>query len=71
MSDLMKKGTSMNLFKRFTLKWWQTGVFKLGTYTLGIAIGTYWHVFFSGYLLILVIVAVLSLAYVAHVWWKQ
>ena len=67
----MKEGTPIDLFKTFKLKWWQTGVFKLGTYTLGIAIGTYWHDFFSGYLLILVIVAVLSLAYVAHVWWKQ
>jgi hypothetical protein len=38
---------------------------------LGIAIGTYWHDVFGGYLLVLIIVAVLSLAYITYVWWKQ
>ena len=38
---------------------------------LGIAIGTYWHDFFAGYLLILIVVAAVSLAYVTYVWWKQ
>jgi hypothetical protein len=61
----------MNIFKTFTLKWWQAGVFKLGMLALGIAIGTYWHDVFGGYLLILMIVAVVSLAYITYVWWKQ
>ena len=61
----------MNIFKTFTLKWWQTGFFKLGMLALGIAIGTYWHDVFGGYLLVLIIVAVLSLAYITYVWWKQ
>ncbi len=61
----------MNLFKTFTLKWWQTSLFKLGTLALGIAIGAYWHYFFGGYLLILLIVAAVSLAPVTYVWWKQ
>ena len=61
----------MNIFKTFTLKWWQAGCFKLGMLALGIAIGTYWHDVFGGYLLILIIVAVVSLAYIAYVWWKQ
>ena len=29
MKDLMKKGTPMNMFKTLTLRWWQTGFFKL------------------------------------------
>jgi hypothetical protein len=61
----------MNLFKTFALKWWQAGLFKWGMLALGIAIGTYWHDFFGGYLPILMIVAVVSLAYVTFVWWKQ
>ena len=61
----------MNLFKTFTLKWWQTGLFKWGMLALGIAIGAYWRNFFGGYLLTLIVVAAVSLAYVAYVWWKQ
>jgi hypothetical protein len=61
----------MNIFKTFTLKWWQTALFKLGMLTLGIAIGTYWHALFGGYLHILTIAAAVSLAYISYVWWKQ
>jgi hypothetical protein len=61
----------MNLFKTFTLKWWQAGFFKLGLLTLGIAIGASWHEYFSSYVFILTIIAVGCLAYVTHVWWKQ
>ena len=66
-----KKGTRMNMFKTFTLNWWQTGLFKMGMLALGIAIGAYWHNFFGGYLFIPLFVAVVSLAYVTCVWWKQ
>jgi hypothetical protein len=61
----------MNLFKTFTLKWWQTGLFKLGMLTLGIVIGAYWHGFFGSSLLVLLAVAAVSLVYVTYVWWKQ
>jgi hypothetical protein len=61
----------MNVFKTFTLQWWQTAFFKWGMLTLGIAIGTYWHDFFGSYLHILISLAVVSLAYVTYVWWKQ
>ena len=71
MDDLPKKGGRMNIFKTFTLKWWQAGFFKSGMLALGIAIGAYWHDFLGGYLFILIIVAVLSLAYITYVWWKQ
>jgi hypothetical protein len=69
--DLTKKGAHMNIFKTFTLKWWQTGLFKLGMLALGIAIGANWHFFFGSYLFILTIMAVVSLAFVSYVWWKQ
>lgn len=61
----------MNVLKTFTLTWWQGGLFKWGMLALGIAIGTYWYDVFSGYLLVLVIFAVISLAYVTYVWAKQ
>jgi hypothetical protein len=61
----------MNIFKTFTLKWWQTSLFKLGMLALGIAIGAHWRALFAGCLVILTIVAVVSLAYITYVWWKQ
>ena len=71
MDALTMEGGRLNLFKTFTLKWWQGVFFKWGMLALGIAIGAYWHDFFGGYLPILIIVAVVSLAYVTYVWWKQ
>ena len=61
----------MNPFKTFTLKWWQGGLFKWGVFALGIAVGAYWHSVFGGFLLILIVFAAVTLAYVTVVWWKQ
>ena len=61
----------MNLFKTFTLNWWQGAIFKWGALAAGIAIGVYWQQFFARYLLLLIIIAVVSLAYVTYVWSKQ
>jgi len=66
-----QEGGRMNLFKTFTLKWWQTSLFKVGMLAVGIALGAYWHEVFGGHLLILLIVAAVSLAYVSYIWWKQ
>jgi hypothetical protein len=61
----------MDIFKTYTLKWWQAGCFKVGLLALGISIGTYWHDVFGGYLFILLIVAAVSLAYITYAWWEQ
>jgi hypothetical protein len=61
----------MNIFKTFTLKWWQTGIFKIGLLVLGIAIGARLHDIFGSYLVPLVIVSAMSLAYITCVWWRQ
>jgi len=61
----------MNLFKTFSLTWWQAAFFKSGLLTMGVVIGSYWHDLFSGYLLILIIIAVISLAYLTYIWLKQ
>jgi hypothetical protein len=58
----------MNLFKTFTLRWWEGGLFQWGVLALGLAVGAYWRDFFGGYLPVLIAVAVPSLAYLAYVW---
>jgi hypothetical protein len=61
----------MNILKTFTLKWWQGGLLKWGMLALGVAIGAYWHDLFIGYLLYLIVFAVISLAYITYVWAKK
>jgi len=61
----------MNLFKTFSLTWWQAAFFKVGLLGLGIAIGAYCHELLAGYLLPILVIAAASLAYVSYVWWKQ
>jgi hypothetical protein len=61
----------MNVFKTFTLKWWQAALYKWGVLSLGIAAGAYWHEFFGGYLAVLIIMAAASLACITYIWWKQ
>jgi hypothetical protein len=53
------------------LKWWQGGIFKVGMLAAGIAIGAYWYELFGGYLSARIGLAIVSLAYVSYVWWKQ
>jgi hypothetical protein len=61
----------MNIFKTFTLTWWQAVFFKIGLLGLGIILGTHWHELFAGYLLPIGIVTAGSLVYVTYVWAKQ
>ena len=61
----------MNLFKTFTLKWWQAGIFKLGMWAIGIAVGAYWHNLFAGFLPTLIAIAAVCLAYTTYIWLQQ
>jgi hypothetical protein len=61
----------MNIFKSFTLQWWQGALFKWGIFLLGTAIGALWPAVFSAYIPALIAIAVIFLAYVTYVWWKQ
>lgn len=61
----------MNIFKTFTLTWWEGACFKWGIFLLGIAAGAYWHAVFTGFLPLLFVVAAILLAYVTYVWWRQ
>ena len=61
----------MKLFKAYTFKWWQIGIFKLALLAIGIAIGAYWHDFFGANLTALIIIAVIAGAYTMYVSLKQ
>ena len=61
----------MNLFKTFTLTWWQAGIFKVGLLALGIAVGARWHPLFAGFLAPLIAIAAPCLIYATAIWWKQ
>ncbi len=61
----------MTIRKRFTLEWWQTGIFKLSLLCIGIAIGAYWVDVFAPYIVPLAIVGLVSAAYIWWVWAQQ
>ena len=61
----------MNLFRTFSLTWWQTGFFKIGMLAFGILIGAYWPSVFAPYFALLVTIAAISLLYVTYVWLRQ
>ena len=61
----------MNIFKTFTLKWWQAGVFKVALISLGILIGMTWPGVFHAWSMLLCLLFALSVAYITWVWWKQ
>jgi hypothetical protein len=61
----------MDLFKTFSLTWWQAALFKAGLLATGIVIGAYWSAVFASYLVVLIVVAAICLTYVTFVWAKQ
>ena len=61
----------MNIFKDFTLKWWQAGIFKFALLSLGIIIGSTWPELFKGWTLVLFLLFLISGGYVTCVWLKQ
>ena len=61
----------MNIFKTFTLTWWQAAIFKIGMWAAGIAVGAYWYAFFGNTLPALIVIAVICLGYVTFAWAKQ
>jgi hypothetical protein len=61
----------MNLFKTFSLKWWQAGVFKLSLLSLGLMIGSAWPGLFVAWRVALALLFVASTAYITRLWWKQ
>jgi hypothetical protein len=61
----------MNIFKSFTLTWWQGAFFKWGIFLLGIAVGAYWSQLFLTYVSALLVIAAIFLSYVTYIWLMQ
>jgi len=61
----------MNIFKTFTLKWWQGALFKWSIFALGILIGATWPGLFIAWRAVLLIVFIVPGIYVTWLWWKQ
>ncbi len=61
----------MQLFQSYTFTWWQIGIFKLALLSIGVAIGAYWNEFFISYLIALIVIAVITSAYITYISLKQ
>jgi len=61
----------MNIFKSFTLTWWQGSLFKWSMVLFGIVIGATWPDLLSPWRPLLFLLFLLPALYVSWVWWKQ
>lgn len=61
----------MNPFKTFTLRWWQASVFKLSLLSFGLLIGSAWPGIFAAWRMELLVLFVITTAYITWAWWKQ
>lgn len=61
----------MNLFKSFTLSWWQTGMLKFSLFAIGLAIGSHWASVVAPYAVPLFIVGFFAGLYLLVVWFRQ
>jgi hypothetical protein len=61
----------MNIFKSFTLKWWEGSLFKWSMLSLGILIGATWPEIFLPWRALLGVLFALPSLYITWVWWKQ
>jgi hypothetical protein len=61
----------MQLFHSYTFAWWQIGIFKLALLSIGVAIGACWNEFFIGYLIALIVIAVITSVYITYISLKQ
>ena len=62
---------NFHLFKSFTLRWWEVGLFKLGMLSVGLAAGACWPPLFAGYATWLAIIAAVALVYITVAWLRQ
>lgn len=59
------------MFKSYTYKWWQMGIFKIALLAIGILIGSYWSEFWSGLAMLLLAIAIVASVYMIYVSFKQ
>ena len=61
----------MNIFKTFTLKWWQGSLLKISMILAGIAIGSTWPSLFNRWVVVLWSLSIILAVYITYVWWSQ
>jgi len=61
----------MNLFKSFTLTWWQGSLFKWSMVSFGIVIGATWPEVFNPLRPLFLVIFAGPAVYLSWVWWKQ
>jgi len=61
----------MNIFKTWTLKWWEVGITKLCLISLGIILAIYFYSYLVPLLLLWWVIFVVTTAYLMFVWAKQ
>jgi hypothetical protein len=61
----------MRIFKTFKFTWWQAGLLKISTISFGIILGLYFRDFFANFVPVLWVLAIISGAYIAYIYFKQ
>jgi hypothetical protein len=61
----------MNLFKSYTLTWWQFGLLKTALIAFGLAIGASWPAVVSGWVPVLWVIFIIPSIYLMSVAVKQ
>ena len=57
----------MKIFKSYTYKWWQMGIFKLALLAIGVIFGSFFPEFFQTYLTLFISIAVVASIYVIYI----
>jgi len=65
------KSKDMRIFKSFTFKWWEAGLFKIALVSFGIIIGSTWPSIFKRWRSVFLAAYILPGLYLAKLWWKQ
>jgi len=58
----------VNIFKSFTLKWWQAGLIKISMIALGIVIGATWSEALYEWRIVLLLLFIFPSLYFASFW---
>jgi len=61
----------MKLFKSYTYKWWQMGIFKLSLLSIGVIFGSFFPEFFRTYLTLFIVIASVAAIYIIYISLKK
>ncbi len=61
----------MNIFKTWTLRWWEVGLMKLCLISFGIILAVYFYSYLAPLLLLWWVIFVVPTIYLIFVWSKQ